>query len=187
MSRTLPLRSAGLVLAKHPDVGADAGVVKKLLRQRDQGFEVIVLQDPAADLAFAGAGVAGEERRAVHDDADAAGPLVRVVHPAEHVLEEQELAVADPRQTGLESILGRPCGLGPDCLLIEVPVLAIRRIGEEVVERAVGVAVMGQSAAEGDVVGVAAIGALDVQVGLADRERLRVDFLAEQVDVGVAG
>ena len=62
-----------------------------------------------------------------------------MVHPAEHVLEEQQLAVADPRQAGGESVLGRASGLGPYLLLVEVPVFAVRRVGEQVVERAVGV------------------------------------------------
>jgi len=43
-----------------PDVGSDAGIVEKLLRERDQGFEQIVLQNKPADLAFAAAGIAGE-------------------------------------------------------------------------------------------------------------------------------
>ena len=56
----------------HPDIGRDPRIVEKLLGQRDQGFEQIILKNEAADFALAAAGVAGEERRAVHDDRDPA-------------------------------------------------------------------------------------------------------------------
>ena len=51
-----------LAVGEHPDVGGDAGVVEHVERQRDDGLEPVVLDDPAADVALALAGVAGEER-----------------------------------------------------------------------------------------------------------------------------
>ena len=49
------------------------------------------------------AGVAGEKRRAVEDDADAAATVLHRLHLGDHVLEEQERAVVDPGQAGPEA------------------------------------------------------------------------------------
>ena len=81
---------SGLVLpvAQYPDVGADAGVVKQLLRQGDDGFEPVVLQNPAADFALAAARIAGKQRRAIHHDGHTPATVLRVFHPGEHVLKK---------------------------------------------------------------------------------------------------
>src|SRR5690606_17147330 len=74
MSWTLPLRALVLrFVTTHtdPHIGRDAGVVEELLGQRDQRLQQVVLQNESPDLALAAAGVASEERRAVHDDGDA--------------------------------------------------------------------------------------------------------------------
>jgi len=42
----------GLAVGDHPDEGADAGVVEHLFGQGDDGFELVALDDPAADLAL---------------------------------------------------------------------------------------------------------------------------------------
>ena len=39
-----------LAVGDDPEVGGDAGVVEELVGQRDDGFEPVVLDDPAADL-----------------------------------------------------------------------------------------------------------------------------------------
>ena len=99
-----PAPSLGrLPVADQPYVGGDAGVVEELFGERDQRLQEIVLQDEAADLALAAPRVAGEERRAVHDDRDARAAFVRRLRPREHVEEEQGLAVADARQPGAEA------------------------------------------------------------------------------------
>ena len=64
----LPLRALLLAVGDDPDVSADAGVVEHLLRQGDDGFEPVVLDDPLADFALAAARAAGEQRRAGEDD-----------------------------------------------------------------------------------------------------------------------
>src|SRR5205823_14186322 len=69
-----------LVVREHPYVGADAGVVEELVRQRDDGLQPVVLDDPPANLALARARVAGEQRRAVEDRSE------------EHTSELQSLA-----------------------------------------------------------------------------------------------
>ena len=68
----LALAAVGLAVGEHPDVGGDASVVERVQRQRDDGFEPIILDDPPADIGFALAGVAREQRRAVVDLGDAA-------------------------------------------------------------------------------------------------------------------
>ena len=92
----LDLPPARLLLAvrEDPDVGRDAGVVEELVGQGDHGLEPVVLDDPAADVALALAGVAGEERAAVVHLGDAAAERRSPLHLREHVGEEQHLAVA---------------------------------------------------------------------------------------------
>ena len=58
----LALAMLGLAVGDHPDVGRDAGVVKHVERQRDDGFQPVILDDPTADVALALAGIAGEKR-----------------------------------------------------------------------------------------------------------------------------
>src|SRR5690606_30420703 len=101
----LHLAAARFVFAvrQDPDIGGDAGVVEELLRQRDDRLEPVVLQDPAANLTLAAAGIPGEEGRAVHDDGDAAPAFLRLVHAREHVLQEQELPIADPGEPGAKA------------------------------------------------------------------------------------
>jgi hypothetical protein len=57
----LALAVLRLAVGEHPDVGGDAGVVEEIERQGDNGFEPVILDDPAADIAFALASIAGEE------------------------------------------------------------------------------------------------------------------------------
>ena len=53
----LAARWSGLRLVEHPDIGGDAGVVEDVERQGDDGLQPVVLDDPAADIAFALSGV----------------------------------------------------------------------------------------------------------------------------------
>src|SRR5439155_26469036 len=64
-----------------------------------------------------------------------------------------------------------------------LPVLAVRRIRDRVVEAGTGVAIVRQRAAEGDVVGVAPRGVLHEEVRLGDCPVLRVHLLPEEMDV----
>ena len=99
----------GLPVGEHPDVGGDAGVVEHVERQGDDGLQPVVLDDPAADVALALAGVAGEERRAVVDLGDAAAERGVVLHLAQHVGQEEHLAVAgagDERVFGIAARAG---------------------------------------------------------------------------------
>ena len=119
---------------EHPDVGGDPRVVEELLGQRDERLEQVVLKDPAPDLALAAAGIAREERRAVHDDGDPRAALGRLLGVGEHVEQEQELAVADPRQARCEAAGSASIVLAPYCVLVALPVFAVGRIGDHVVE-----------------------------------------------------
>ena len=147
-----------LPVREHPDVGGDAGVVEELLGQGDERLEQVVLENPAANLALAAARVAGEERRAVHDDGDPRAALGPAPGVRQHVQQEQELAVADARQPRPEAAGRAPVVLGAHRVLVALPVLAVGRVGDHVVEAAAGVPVVGQGAAEDDVLGVAAVG-----------------------------
>ena len=88
MSWTIPFPPRRFAVGEHPDVGGNAGVVKELFRQRDQRFEPVVLQNPAADLALAAAGIARKQRRAVHDNRDSRTAFIDRLHVREHVLEK---------------------------------------------------------------------------------------------------
>lgn len=72
----------------------------------------------------------------------------------EHVQQEEELAVADARQAGSESAGGPARILGADGVFVALPVLAVGRIGDQVVEALARVPIRRKRAAEGDVVGV---------------------------------
>src|SRR6185312_1637078 len=65
-----------LVVGYDPDEGANASVVEHLLGQRDDGFELVMLDDPAADLAFAAASTSRKQRRAIEHDGRARAGLV---------------------------------------------------------------------------------------------------------------
>ncbi len=135
----LPVR--GLAVAQHPHVGGDAGVVEQVQRQRDQGFDPVVLDQPAADVAFALAGVAGEQRRTVVHLGDAAAQRRAVVHLRRHVDEEEHLAVTgagDQRQLfafvhDLESRVTHAV-LAAHRLKVLLPTLAVGRVGDHEVE-----------------------------------------------------
>ena len=68
----LALALLRLAVRHEPQVGRDVGVVEHVRRQGHDRVQVVVLQDVAADLRFAAAGVAREQRRAVVDQADPA-------------------------------------------------------------------------------------------------------------------
>lgn len=102
----------------------------------------------------------------------------------EHVQQEQELSVADSRRSG-----GEPPGTAPLVLrfhrrLVPLPVLAVRRIRDQVIKLLARESVVGKRGSEEDVLRVATCRRLHVDVGLHDRERLGVHLLPEQVDVG---
>jgi hypothetical protein len=100
--------AGGLAVGEHPDVGGDAGVVEHVQRQGDDGFQPVVLDDPAADVALALAGVAGEQGRAVVDLGDAAAQraLVWPFILAQLVDQEHELAVAGAGDEGEVRVAG---------------------------------------------------------------------------------
>jgi hypothetical protein len=183
----LALAVRGLAVGQHPDVGGDAGVVEEVERQGDDGFEPVVLDQPAADVALALAGVAGEQRRTVVHLGDAAAERRLVIHLRRHVGEEEHLAVAgarDQRQLlavvhHLEARVAHAV-LAAHGLEILLPALAVGRIGEHEVELLRGKGVVRQRrpfGAADDVLGAFAL-ALEQHVGLADGVGLGVDLLA---------
>ena len=139
----LALAVLGLAVGEHPDVGGDAGVVEHVERQRDDGFEPVVLDEPAADVALALAGIAGEQRRAVVDLGDAAAERRVVVHLRRHVGEEEHLPVAGAGDEGellavvhdLEARVAHAV-LAAHRFEVLLPALAVGRIGEHEVELA---------------------------------------------------
>src|SRR5436305_13453006 len=128
-------------VGQHPDVGGDARVVEKLLRQGHNRLEPVVLQYPAADLALTTPGIAREERRAIHDDSHAASAPVGFLHTRQQVLQEEQLPVADTRRTGPEAARVAPRGLGLYRRLVHLPLFAKGRIGEQVIKVLIGVLV----------------------------------------------
>ena len=93
------------------------------------------------------------------------------------MLQEEELAVGNTRRARAEppgmALIG---GFRLDRVLILLPVHAIGRIGQHVVELAVPVRIIGKRIAEGDLFGVVA---RDQHIGLADAEGFAVELLPE--------
>jgi hypothetical protein len=73
----------------------------------------------------------------------------------EHVQQEEQLSVADTRQPRRKAARRATLILGAYGILVSLPVLAVRGVGDQVVEGLAGMAVVRQRAAIGDVVGVA--------------------------------
>ena len=89
----LPLALRAFAVGEHPDIGGDAGVVEHVQGQGDDRFQPVVLDDPAADIALALTGVAGEEGRTVVNLGDTAAEGRVGLHLAEHVDQEHHLAI----------------------------------------------------------------------------------------------
>ncbi len=77
--------SLQLAIRQNPDVGGDTGVEEELVGQRDDALQPIIFNYPFSDVALAAAGIAGEHRGAVQDDAH---PAAAALHLGEHVLQE---------------------------------------------------------------------------------------------------
>ena len=135
------------------------------------------------DFALAAPGVAGEEWGAVHDDRDARSALLRRHGPGEHVQKEEGLSVTDPREPGTEAPRRPAVVFRLDGGLVALPVLAVGRIGDQVVEMAAGVVIVGERAAEGDGPRVAPGWVLHEEVRLREGPRLGVHLLTEKVDL----
>ena len=88
------------------------------------------------DAALASAGAAGEQRRAVEHDGDAAAAGAVVPNGlslGQHVLQEQQSAVGDPRQPGPEApVPAQGVAFGGDGLLLLLPLNSERRVGQHV-------------------------------------------------------
>ena len=76
----LSLAMVRLAVGDDPYVGGNAGVVEHVERQGHDRLQPVVFDDPAPDVAFPLASVAGEEGRAVVDLGDAAAQLCAVLH-----------------------------------------------------------------------------------------------------------
>ena len=173
-----------LPVRQNPDVGGNAGVVEKLVGQGDNRLQPVVLDDPLADVGFAAPGVARKQRRAVEDDAQTGSAFIDGPHLRNHVLEKEQRAVVDPRESCAEaSGIAELLRFAPDEFLLLLPFDAKRRIREHVVEAILPEAVVHERAAELDVVHVLA---LDEHVGTAGGIRLVVQILPIEHRHGVA-
>jgi hypothetical protein len=86
-----------LPVGQHPDVRGDARVVEQVERQRHDGLNPVVLDQPAADVALALPGIAREQRRPVVYLGDAAAQRGPAVHLRRHVGQEEQLPIAAAR------------------------------------------------------------------------------------------
>ena len=185
MHLALPMR--GLAIGQHPDIGGDAGVVKHVERQGDNGLQIIVFDDPAADIALALPGVAGEQGTAVVDLGNAAAERGVALHLGQHVDEEQHLPIAGAGEQGIVRIAVvrddeariSYAALAAQAVEVVLPALAVGRIAEHKIELAGRESVVGEGRmfrAADDVVRRATL-ALEQQVGFANRVGLGVDLL----------
>src|SRR5262249_49947840 len=74
----LPLAFARFFLSvgEHPQVGENPGVIEELLGQSHDRLKPIVLDNPLTDVAFTAARVAGEKRRTIEYDGNAAASFL---------------------------------------------------------------------------------------------------------------
>ena len=92
----IALAFRALVLGQNPDIGGDTRVVKQVGGQCDNGFQQILFQNPAANLAFARCRTARKQRTAVFDNRSATHVVVHLVNSRLH---KNQLGVAAARQT----------------------------------------------------------------------------------------
>src|SRR5207253_1229950 len=90
----LALSMLRLAVRKYPDVRGDAGVVEDVERQRNDGLQPVVLQNPSPNVALSLAGVAGKERGPVVHLCDPASAWSLVLHLGELVYKKHQLPVA---------------------------------------------------------------------------------------------
>ena len=102
----LALAVGMLGVVEDPDVGGDAGVEEHVGRQRDDGLDEVVLQQPLADVGWPGAGASVEQGRAVHDDPDPAAAVLGCPHLVGQVQQEEHLPVRGGRQTRSKPAVG---------------------------------------------------------------------------------
>ena len=139
-------------VAEYPDVGCDTRVVEQVERQGDDGFQPVVLDDPAADVTLALPSVAGEQGAAVVHLGDAAAERGVLLHLGQLVGQEQHLAVAgtgDQRILGLARMFDHKARvahvvLAAHALQIGLPALAVGWVGEHEVELTGRESVVGQ-------------------------------------------
>ena len=138
----LALTFRGLAVAQNPHIGCNAGVVEKLLRQRNQRLQQVILHNVTANFAFAAACITRKQGRAVHDDRDARASLVRHPGVSEHVQQEQCLTVADAREPRAEAPGRAPFMFGLHRGLVAFPVLAVGRIRDQVIKMVGGMPIV---------------------------------------------
>lgn len=151
-----------LAVGDDPDVGADAGIVKHLLRQGDHRFEPVVFDDPFTNVALPGPRAAGEKGRAAEDDCQARAMFLLVrqhrLEFSDHVLQKEQRTVVYSGKSGAEPSFKTELLVFPlDFRLLLFPVDAEWRIGEKVVEGVAGKLVVGKAVAEADVVAAAVV------------------------------
>ena len=84
----LALALRRLTVRQHPDVGGNAGVVEELFRQGDDGFEPVVLQNPAANFALTAARIPVNSGEPFMMIATLRAAFIDRLHVREHVLEK---------------------------------------------------------------------------------------------------
>lgn len=193
-------------IGDNPNEGADAGVVETLFGHGDDGFEEVVFDEVAAEIAFATASIAGEKARTVVH-LDNAGAEGGVFHTREVVGKKEHLGVAHigdeaPPLFGVVAAAMEETRVGDVFLLVgtsregfEVvfPSGAEGGIGDAEVELHAGVLVVAQGGTLGKawtalplvVVVEGEIGRGEEEVGFAGGEGFGLELLSVEVD-GVA-
>jgi len=68
------------LVGENPYVGRDTRVIKELVRQGNNGFKHIFLDNPSSYLRFPASGITSKKGRTVKDNADAASAILRRAH-----------------------------------------------------------------------------------------------------------
>ena len=144
----IALAFRALVLGQNPDIGGDTRVVKQVGGQCDNGFQQILFQNPAANLAFARCRTARKQRTAVFDNRSATHVVVHLVNSRLH---KNQLGVAAARQTCTPASILAALKLVADSILLpglgvfSCPRRAERRIFQHEAHLDVGEAILFES------------------------------------------
>ena len=180
----IALAFRALVLGQNPDIGGNTRVVKQVGGQCDNGFQQILFQNPAANLAFARCRTARKQRAAILDNSRTANLVVHLVNSRLH---KNQLGVAAARQTCTPASTLAALKLVADSILLpglgvfSCPRRAEGRIFQHEAHLDVGEAILFESIGIAEVFDVLP---LNHHLGQTDSVGLGHKFLPEQTHIG---
>jgi hypothetical protein len=123
-----------LAVREYPDIGGYSRVVEELVRECDDGFEIVILTHPATYLTLTATSITREERRSIEDDTDTSTTLGWITHLRYHMLEEEELSIRTAWQSSTKTTSKSAVCFEFYTFLVLLPINTIRRIGKYIIK-----------------------------------------------------